>query len=109
MAQIDLTFENPLPEGIQVGDIAWYLDTSSNVEIKMGPIIAISDDPISIVVNAAVGVVPPDIDDFVFYAQDPIAVVSSLKGYFAEAQFINKSTQYAELFSIGAEIFESSK
>jgi hypothetical protein len=32
-----------------------------------------------------------------------------LKGYFAEAQFINTQTKYAELFSVGAEVFESSK
>jgi len=41
--------------------------------------------------------------------QNPIGVVSSLKGYYAEAQFVNESTEYAELFSVGTEIFESSK
>jgi hypothetical protein len=32
-----------------------------------------------------------------------------LKGYYAEAQFVNNATDYAELYSVGAEIFESSK
>jgi hypothetical protein len=56
-----------------------------------------------------VGVVPPTATDFIFYVQNPIGVVSSLKGYYAEAQFVNESTEYAELFSVGTEIFESSK
>ena len=38
MANITLTFTNPLPEGVQVGNIAWYLNTTNNLEIEMGPI-----------------------------------------------------------------------
>ena len=109
MPNITLDFTNPLPNGIQVGDIAWYLDVSEDTNIKMGPIVSMSLDPIQIVVSVATGVVPPTAQDFIFYAPDPIAVVSSLKGYFAEAQFVNKSTEYAECFSVGAEVFQSSK
>ena len=36
MATITLGFNNPLPEGIQVGDTAYYLDISSQLEVKMG-------------------------------------------------------------------------
>jgi hypothetical protein len=109
MANITLTFTNPLPEGVQVGNIAWYLNTTTNLEIEMGPITSISANPVSIVIDATVGVVPPTATDFIFYVQNPIGVVSSLKGYYAEAQFVNESTEYAELFSVGTEIFESSK
>ena len=109
MANIPLTFSNPLPEGIQVGDIAWYLNTTTNVEVEMGPIISITNNPVSIVVDAAAGVAPPTQSDFIFYAENPIGYLGQLKGYYAEAQFRNSSTSYAELFSIGSEIFESSK
>jgi len=109
MADITITFSNPLPAGLQINDIAWYLDTSEGDEIKMGPITAITNNPITITVNAATGVVPPATEDFIFYKKNPIVEVGSLKGYFAEAQFINDSTDYAELFSVGTEIFESSK
>jgi geranylgeranyl diphosphate synthase type II len=34
---------------------------------------------------------------------------SGLKGYYAEMQFKNDSSNYAELFLVGSEIFESSK
>ena len=109
MANITLTFSNPLPEGIQVGDIAWYLNTTTNVEVEMGPIISITNNPIGIVIDAPAGVAPPSQSDFIFYAENPIGYLGQLKGYYAEAQFRNSSTSYAELFSIGSEIFESSK
>lgn len=107
MANITITFPNALPVGIQVTDIAWYVDTSESTQIKMGPIVAITG--LSIVVNASAGVSPPTTEDFVFYAKDPMTVVGALKGYYAEAQFVNNSTSYGELFSVGTEIFESSK
>jgi len=109
MANITLTFSNPLPEGIQVGDIAWYLNTTTNVEVEMGPIISITNNPVGIVIDAPAGVAPPSQSDFIFYAENPIGYLGQLKGYYAEAQFRNSSTSYAELFSIGSEIFESSK
>ena len=109
MANITLTFSNPLPEGIQVGDIAWYLNTTTNVEVEMGPILSITNNPVSIIVNAAAGVTPPTQNDFIFYVVNPIGYLGQLKGYYAEAQFRNSSTASAELFSIGSEIFESSK
>lgn len=109
MAYITLTLVSPLPEGIQVGDIAWYLDVSSNINIQMGPIISITNNPIEMVVDAGPGVAPPDTEDFIFYVKDPIGYLGQLKGYYAEAQFRNNSTSNTELFSVGSEIFESSK
>jgi len=109
MANIILTFNNPLPDGIQIGDIAWYSNTTSGVEVEMGPIIALTINPVTITINAAAGVQPPSVSDFVFYVKSPITTVSSLKGYYAEAQFRNNSPAYGELFSVGSEIFESSK
>jgi hypothetical protein len=109
MAFITLTFANPIAEGIQAGDIAWYLDVSSNINIEMGPIVSITNNPTVIVVNAGPGVAPPDTEDFIFYVKNPIGYLGQLKGYYAEAQFRNNSTEDAELFSVGSEIFESSK
>jgi hypothetical protein len=109
MANITITFTNPLPDGIQIGDIAWYSNATSGVEVEMGPITAITGNPITISINAAAGVQPPSISDFVFYVKNPMTTVSSLKGYYAEAQFRNNSLAYGELFSVGSEVFVSSK
>jgi hypothetical protein len=107
MANITLTFTNPLPVTVQTGDIAWYLNTTTNQTVEMGPITSISG--LTIVINAATGVQPPTSNDFVFYVKDPVGRVGQLKGYYAEIQFRNNTTKYAELFSVGTEIFESSK
>ena len=112
MANITITFTNPLPDGIQVGDIAWYLDVDAvpaPTEVEIGPITAITSNPITISINAAAGVQPPSVSDFVFYVKNPMTTVSSLKGYYAEAQFRNNSPAYGELFSVGSEVFVSSK
>lgn len=107
MADITLTFTSQLPADIHVGDIAWYLDISESKEVKMGPISSINQ--LEIVISAAAGVDPPTTADFVFYTKNPIGYLGQLKGYYAEAQFINNSTEYAELFAVGSEVFESSK
>jgi len=105
MANITITFTNPLPATIQTGDITWYTDGTT--ETQMGPITSITG--LVIVIDAAVGVQPPTSTDFIFFVKDPIGHLGQLKGYYAEAQFRNNTTAYAELFSVGSEIFESSK
>ena len=43
------------------------------------------------------------------FSKDNKANLSSLLGYYAETKFVNNSTEEAELFSVGTEVFESSK
>lgn len=115
MANITITFNTEdIPHGMQVQDILWYVDGSSGSEIQIGPIVSItlnSSDPLltDVVVNIPAGVALPQNNSFMFYVKNPIVEVSSLKGYFAETQFINQSTEYAELFAVASEVFESSK
>lgn len=120
MIDINITFStDAVPNGMQVQDIIWYVNGSGSIdadpgtEIQVGPIVSIttsSDGDLTyVLVTAPPGVVPPGPGDFIFYVKNPIVEVSSLKGYFAETQFINKSTEYAELFAVASEVFESSK
>jgi hypothetical protein len=111
MPDLTLTFNNQLPEGIQTGDKAWFLDISTGLEISLGPITSITPGPPQwiIIIDIAAGAAVPTTADFIFYVKDPIGKVGQLKGYYAEAQFRNNTTAYAELFSVGTEVFESSK
>jgi hypothetical protein len=114
MTNITITFNsNAIPDGLQIQDVLWYVDGASGSEIQIGPVVSITPDPSSnltyIIASAPAGVVPPSSGDFIFYVKNPIVEVSSLKGYFAETQFINESTEYAELFAVAGEVFESSK
>jgi len=51
----------------------------------------------------------PTTGSFAFFVKDDEANVASLLGYFAKVQFKNDSKEKAELFTISAEIHESSK
>ena len=51
----------------------------------------------------------PTIGDFIMFSKDNKANLSNLLGYYAEIQFVNNSSTKAELFSVGSEIFGSSK
>ncbi len=121
---IQINFANHTPIGLDLHDIIWYSDASTGEEVEMGPVTTIVNNEDTstyyIIVNAgtgvsahttnaAYGVAAPTTDDFVYYKKNPIGYVSSLKGYFAEAQFVNTDIKYAELFSVGTEVFESSK
>ena len=48
-------------------------------------------------------------NSFIMFSKDNKANTSSMLGYYASAQFTNDSTEEAELFDVGVDIFESSK
>ena len=52
---------------------------------------------------------PPVSQDYIFFAKNNIAELSSLKGYYGELTIENNSGAKAELFSIAADVVESSK
>ena len=133
MATLTLTFANPLNTSLQIGDTAYYIDTNpigpskewaasttphftgpQSGIIKIGPIVdliqgvpstIICDIPISILATHGL----PQPDDFIMFSKDNKANISSLLGYYARVRFTNDSTEEAELFSVGTNIFESSK
>ena len=47
--------------------------------------------------------------DYIMFQKNRAAGVSGVLGYYAEMEFRNNSETKAELFSIGSEVFESSK
>ena len=51
----------------------------------------------------------PEKGDYLFFAKNQDKDLGSIKGYFAEVEFVNDSTDEAELFSIGMEASVSSK
>ena len=109
MPIIQITFDPNLPVHTQVGDMAWYLNNSNGNTYQLGIITAIDLVTNTISIDLIPGVSPPGNTDFIFYEKTPIVSIGSLKGYYAEAQFRNDSTNKAELFSVGTEVFESSK
>lgn len=51
----------------------------------------------------------PESGDFLLFSKDNIVNENGLLGYYMSVKIENNSDEYAELFSVGAEVFESSK
>ena len=121
MANITLTFANDINVSLQkkavsdTGQDIVYYGTPSNNEItsitRLGPCVGINTSTNSITVDVANDVVRPSANDFIFFGKDNEVGMSGLLGYYAEVEFRNdtRSTNKIELFSVGSEIFESSK
>ena len=121
MPLVTITFPNPVNVSVQVGDIAWFspgLNTSTLPSATatgqlqpMGTITQVNANSIEVDVPGTLwnGNNPPSAGDFIMFAKDNQANMSSLLGYFASLKFQNDSFEPAELFSIGVDYFESSK
>lgn len=120
-----LTFSTPVIEfnvSLQVGDTIYYCPSNTiggfdmvNMEniTKIGELREIGDSQLVCFTNwlpHTPTVRSEDYPgDFIMFSKENEANLSSLLGYVAEVEFSNNSTGKAELFSIGAEVSESSK
>lgn len=123
MPSITFTLTHPLNQAIQQGttDVAYYADTSTytfsnsstvdyaNAFVRLGAITAVDYAAKQITCDVASNTVLPASNDFLFFSKDNRANMTSLLGYYAEVEVKNNSTDKAELFAMGSEIFESSK
>lgn len=113
--------QDPQLTGIQVGDTAYYVDTSNiattggfsttsslNNIIEIGVVSGFSGT-YNIEVTVINAITLPTTNDYIFFSKDNSVNLASLKGYFAEIKFVNDSTERAELFSIAMNVEESSK
>ena len=122
LINISLTFNFDINSSVQVGDTIYYYlanagsggfdNADLNNTILLGPIIMItSDNGLSIITvqyDNTITSAPP-VGSFISFVKDKKINTSNLKGYYADVKLINNSTKKAELFSLGAEISESSK
>ena len=126
MALIRITFPNPINVSVQVGDTAYYLDNMTNLGlggtthshsnyddiIQIGDIVSIDRNQMQMTCNwnpnPPTALFPPQ-GSFILFSKDNKVNLSSLLGYYAELQIVNNSTTEAELFSIAADVFGSSK
>lgn len=122
MPNITVTFSFDLNESVQLGDTLHYVNPTNDT-LQGGDVIPFNNDGIIEVgeittVNYATNTIVADIQNstalptgtsFFLFSKDNRANMASLLGYYAEIEFTNNSTEKAELYSAGSEIFESSK
>tara|TARA_R110002012_G_scaffold11034_5_gene49562 strand:+ start:2513 stop:2839 length:327 start_codon:yes stop_codon:yes gene_type:complete len=107
---VEITFNNTLNNpSLQVKDKAYYTTPNTNgfstAPELIGEITSIVGNKITILNNIS----SPSINDFIMFSKNTIVNNSSLLGYYAEVKLTNSRTDKIELFSIGAEVVESSK
>ena len=120
MATLTLGFTAPLNVSCQVGDTAYYVNTTasggftvnSNNVTEIGTIKAITGGATTAPTITIDTNLPNTINTqsyYIFFSKDNKANLSSLLGYYADVKFKNDSTIEAELYSIGMDTFNSSK
>jgi len=124
MPTITLTFANELNTSVQVGDTAYYVETTevaggasfnsgnfdtaaSSSIVEIGTVTVVGNKNITCDIDPSTPTTP--VGAFIFFSKDNRANTSGLLGYYAECKLKNNSTSEAELFSLASEIFESSK
>ena len=114
MPTTDLIFPNDINVSVQIGDIIYYTPTTLNgihntagTIVELGNVIAIDGNTITVFYNT--GSQLPISGNFIMFAKDRSANMSSLLGYYAKFRIKNNSTSKAEMYSISADIAESSK
>ena len=122
MQILTLTFPHPINDSVQVGDFVYYTlltqvgtispfekqDSLANV-IQLGPIVAFGTGNAIDVMWDDANINAPGVNDFIMFGKNKTVNTSSLIGYYADVKFVNDSTDKAELFAVGSDIFESSK
>ena len=102
---LTITFNNPLNVSVQVGDIVYYLNSGAVVEL--GKLLTISGKTITCEMDQ--NQANPSNNSFILFSKDNRKNLTSITGYYAEVEMKNDSQEYAEIFTVGSEIFESSK
>jgi len=102
---------------VQLDDLVYYsmpsisggFNTSSISDTTaFGFIKAVTPTSITVEYDDAM-VIPPPPGSFIFFQKDKTVNMSSILGYYMQVDFVNNSKEEAELFSVGAEVSESSK
>lgn len=116
MAQITLSFNNPLNVSLQFNndsgnnypgaDIIFFQDATDNKIYEIGPCINITNN--TIICEVADGNKRPEAGDFIFFAKNTEANTSGIIGYYAEVEFEITSTEEKELYAVNSEIALSS-
>jgi hypothetical protein len=113
---LDLDFDYPLNVSLQVGDVVYMTATGSSGGFNtasqggisiLGVVLAINWEDYIVTVDSALGDVPNN--SFILFSKNTVENLSSMLGYYLRVEFRNSSTQYAELFQTGVDMFESSK
>jgi len=109
---ITLTFPTAVNVSLQIGDTLYYAganDTTVEIGVVTSITVSAVNGTVAVVAQIDTQTTPPGNNSYIFFTKEARGNTSNLKGYYAEAQFRNDKITSVELFSVGSEVFESSK
>ena len=115
---ITINFNNAVDNAsLQVGDIAYYVETQAVCNVDSFNDQQVGSDPIELgeitAINASSIIVdsnnPPPQDAFIMFMKNNVVNHGRLKGYYAQVKIRHVGVEPAELFAISSEVTESSK
>tara|TARA_R100001443_G_C3297033_1_gene164287 strand:- start:49 stop:405 length:357 start_codon:yes stop_codon:yes gene_type:complete len=118
MPILQFTFSNQLNVSVQIGDVAYYVPTSTSSQfqvnssdiIEIGTITYINPDGLGFWCSTMLAsAMYPSSSDYIFFAKDNKVNQSNTLGYYAKVRLKNNSKEKAEVYSVAADCFESSK
>lgn len=118
MAILAFTFSQQLNVSIQVGDVAYYVPTSTSAQfqvnssdiVEIGPVLSVNSDGLGFSSTTTLPPIQyPSALDYIFFAKNNKANQSNVLGYYAKVQLKNNSIDEAEIFTVSADAFDSSK
>jgi len=110
----DIIYFTRIQNGKQVGEIQRLgrctgIQTAAGTYTNSSDSITITSNQYLVEVEADETAQTPDASDFIFFGKENTVNVGGVKGYFAEVEMKNDSSDAAKLFSVGSEVTISSK
>ena len=107
MGSITLTFAKEINESLQINDTVYYYNGTNT--IKLGTCSAVDSNRLTLTCGIDDNTVRPTTSNLILFSKDNLVNTSSIRGYYAEIEFKNSSSSKVELFSVGSEVYISSK
>ena len=110
MGTITLAFDNEINESLQVNDTVYYYNNTNT--LKLGTCTSVAADRKSLACEVANNTPRPTVGasgNLILFSKDNLVNTSSIRGHYAEIEFKNSSSSKVELFSVGSEVYLSSK
>lgn len=110
---VEISFDTIINSSLQVGDMLYYTAApvdgiASGKPLPMGAVTNVLRSNKKVQYDAQFGTQPVP-GGFILFSKPIEIEESSLKGYYADVTFTNRSTKRAELFAVSSDIALSSK
>ena len=113
MDTITMTFPH-VNNSVQVGDTTYYQNHNSTDIVQMGEVTAVTSTTVTTEISGTLTrpVAYTNANNpgsFILFSKNNTSNTSALRGYYAEVKMSNDDSTQCELYTVGSEVFESSK